>query len=161
MEGIFLLLGSNLGDKEKLLQLACQKIEDRIGSIVSASSMYETAAWGKTDQPGFLNSVIEVHSFLSPVAMLCEINKIEHELGRTRLEKWGARKIDIDILYFHDRIIQTPLLSIPHPGIPDRRFTLVPLTEIAPGFIHPVLLKSNQELLENCPDPLQVKKLPD
>ncbi|UII29931.1 2-amino-4-hydroxy-6-hydroxymethyldihydropteridine diphosphokinase [Fulvivirga ulvae] len=156
IEGIFLLLGSNLGDKKKLLNSACSIINSELGPIMGRSSLYETAAWGKTDQPAFLNQVIEVNSALSAAEVLKCINNIESRLGRVRTEKWGARIIDIDILYYGHEIIETENLTIPHPGIPDRRFTLAPLVEIAPDFIHPVLRKTNTELLARCSDKLEV-----
>lgn len=159
IEGIFLLLGSNLGDKKKLLSAACSEINKQVGQVVRKSSLYETAAWGKTDQPSFLNQVVEVVSGLSAEEILTRINQIEQHLGRVRIEKWGARIIDIDILYYAHDIIDTERLVIPHPGIPDRRFTLAPLVEIAPDFIHPVLRKTNTDLLASCPDTLEVKKL--
>ena len=159
IEGIFLLLGSNLGDKKKLLNTACSEINKQVGQIVRRSSLYETAAWGKTDQPSFLNQVVEVVSGLSAEEILTRINQIEQQLGRVRMEKWGARIIDIDILYYAYDIIKTEKLAVPHPGIPDRRFTLAPLVEIAPDFVHPVLKKTNTELLAICPDTLEVKKI--
>ncbi|MBL6445275.1 2-amino-4-hydroxy-6-hydroxymethyldihydropteridine diphosphokinase [Fulvivirga sp. 29W222] len=156
IEGIFLLLGSNLGDKKKLLNVACMEIDKQIGQITRKSALYETAAWGKTDQPTFINQVVEVSSDLPAKEILVRINQIESLLGRVRMEKWGARMIDIDILYYGQDIVDTESLTIPHPGIPNRQFTLVPLVEIAPDFMHPVIQKSNKELLATCPDTLEV-----
>ncbi|MTI22173.1 2-amino-4-hydroxy-6-hydroxymethyldihydropteridine diphosphokinase [Fulvivirga sp. RKSG066] len=156
IDGIYLLLGTNLGDKKMQLSLAKTAISEQIGEIRQESSIYETAAWGKTDQPSFLNQVVEICSDLDPVKMLEVINTIEQKMGRLRQEKWGERLIDIDILYYKNQICNEPDLQIPHPGIPNRRFTLVPLVELAPNFKHPVLNKTNTELLHACEDDLEV-----
>ncbi|ELR68100.1 2-amino-4-hydroxy-6-hydroxymethyldihydropteridine pyrophosphokinase [Fulvivirga imtechensis AK7] len=142
-----------------ILEKARAKISHRLGIIIKKSALYETAAWGKTDQPSFYNQVIEVKSAITPVDMLAAINIIEEELGRVRREKWGERVIDIDILYYSNRVISLEKLNIPHPGIQDRRFTLVPLVEIAPDFLHPFLKKTNQQLLNECTDPLEVERM--
>jgi len=159
IDGVFLLLGSNLGDKKYNLATAREHIKAAIGEIITSSSIYETAAWGKTNQPAFLNQVIQVKTSVTPEQLLQKINHIESEMGRIRVEKWGERLIDIDILYYNHEVVQTEKLHIPHPGIPERRFTLMPLTEIAPDFIHPVLQKSNVSLLQLCEDSLEVKPL--
>lgn len=158
-EGIFILLGSNLGDRNSNLAEAKGLIGQQIGSLVHQSSIYETAAWGKTDQPSFYNQVIQISSSLSPQKLINKTQKIEKELGRVRKEKWGERIIDIDLLYFNQFIINELKLQVPHPGIPDRRFTLIPLDEIATDFVHPQLQKTNKQLLANCNDGLEVKKL--
>ncbi|MBL3656394.1 2-amino-4-hydroxy-6-hydroxymethyldihydropteridine diphosphokinase [Fulvivirga sp. 2943] len=159
MEGIYLLLGSNLGDKKNMLDQARNLISHEIGTIINSSALYETAAWGKENQPSFYNQVLKVQSELSAESILGKIQKIESDLGRVRLEKWGSRVIDIDILYYHQEVIENENLIIPHPGIPERKFTLEPLTEIAPDYIHPILKASNQELLYKCIDSLQVKRI--
>ncbi|WP_420150700.1 2-amino-4-hydroxy-6-hydroxymethyldihydropteridine diphosphokinase [Spirosoma sp.] len=153
----FLLLGANLGDRVATLRRAVQLVTERIGTILLQSCLYETAPWGVTDQPTFLNQVIAVETELEPEAVLAQTQAIEQELGRVRLEKWGARIIDIDILYCDQRIIQTATLTIPHPYLHLRRFTLVPLAEIAPGFIHPILAKTTLDLLADCPDKNEVE----
>ena len=155
---IFLLLGSNSGDRPGQLRQALQYIESETGNIIARSKTYETAPWGKTDQPDFLNQAIHIESLLSPVELLFKVQGIEHLLGRTRQEKWGERSMDIDILYFSDMIIDIQGLHIPHPHLAERRFALVPLTEISPDFIHPVLQKSNLELLTECMDPLSLRE---
>ncbi|MEJ8802103.1 2-amino-4-hydroxy-6-hydroxymethyldihydropteridine diphosphokinase [Pontibacter sp. H249] len=157
MPKVYLLLGGNLGNRTLYLQQARESINHRVGIIAQSSKVYETAAWGKTDQPTFLNQVLEVETILSPEEALQSINAIEQELGRVRLEHWGARVIDIDILFYDDLVQQTQRLTIPHPQLHLRRFTLMPLTEIAPNLVHPVLGKSTTVLLENCPDELEVK----
>ena len=158
-DGIYLLLGSNIGDRRKKISDACKLIGELAGEILKYSGIYETEAWGKTSQPSFLNQVIEVSSQLTPNHLLTTLQQIENKLGRVRQEKWGERSIDIDVLYYGSLIIREKLLSIPHPGIPSRRFTLVPLVEIAGEFVNPLLLKSNAELLSECKDKLKVNYL--
>jgi 2-amino-4-hydroxy-6-hydroxymethyldihydropteridine diphosphokinase len=155
--GIFLLLGSNLGNRFENIQKAVSEIEGSIGVIVTRSKIYRTAAWGKTDQPDFFNQVIEISTGLQPHDLLSALLQIEKKLGRQRKEQWGARIIDIDILFFNQQKIESSVLSIPHPAIESRRFTLVPLNEIAPSFKHPTSAKTMSELLEECKDPLKVE----
>ena len=144
----------------KQLQDARAHIDHDIGRIIVQSSIYETEAWGIEDQPVFLNQVIFVETLLDASAVLACCQKIESKLGRVRQEKWGARLIDIDILYFNDERIETPHMVIPHPYIHLRKFTLIPLCEIAEDYIHPLLHLSNKELLvaASTEDPLSVKK---
>jgi len=156
MEGIFILLGSNLGNREKVLMQAADTLEQNGIILVKKSSIYETAAWGKTDQQAFLNQVLQVDTSLSPKELLKVILEIELELGRVRKVKWGERLIDIDILYYHDVSFKDDDLEIPHPGIPNRRFTLIPLVEICPEFIHPKMQMTQKMLLDNCEDNLEV-----
>ena len=156
---VFLLLGTNLGDRFHHLLVAQEQIGITAGEIIATSSIYETSAWGQTNQPSFLNQVLKIDSSLSPEALLTELLKIETNMGRTREIKWGPRIIDIDILLFDQIIIQSERLSIPHPAMHLRRFTLTPLAELAPGFIHPVFQKSIAELLRDCEDPLVVEKV--
>ncbi len=157
MPATYLLLGSNLGNRENYLLQARNLIGARLGEIKQESGIYETAAWGVENQLAFLNQVLAVETTLVPEELLQEINFLEAELGRVRRERWGARVIDIDILYYADLVLQTQRLTIPHPELQNRRFTLVSLTEIAPDFIHPILGLSNQQLLDQCPDMLEVK----
>lgn len=155
-QNVFLLMGSNLGIPNENLKAASKKIEDQIGKIVAYSSVYETSAWGKTDQPNYLNQALQIETELTPQQVLQEIHAIEMAMGRLRIEKWEARLIDIDIIYFDDRIIQSENLIVPHPLLAQRRFALVPLVEISDQFVHPVFRKTNQQLLEECSDPLEV-----
>jgi 2-amino-4-hydroxy-6-hydroxymethyldihydropteridine diphosphokinase len=157
--GIFLLLGSNQGRSLEILQRTSEKIESDVGEILVRSAVYKTAAWGFTDQPDFYNQVLQIQSELPPEKLLAELMKIEASLGRQREEKWGPRTIDIDLLFYGRQMLNTPRLTLPHPGIPNRRFVLVPLTEIAPGWQHPVLEKTMSELLEACDDTLAVEKI--
>ena len=155
----YLLLGSNLGNRRKYIAVAISEIETKLGSISKRSSLYQTASWGKHNQPDFLNQVIELKTKLNPKDLLSGILSIEAGLGRKRIEKWGSRTIDIDILLYADQIVNEPDLSIPHPYLAFRRFCLMPLCEIAPEFIHPVLNKNIQELLLELSDDLFVKRL--
>lgn len=159
MKGIFLSLGTNLGDREQNLFRACELLTFKGIIIKKTSSVYQTAAWGKTDQPDFLNQVIEVDTVLNPYFLLKKINDIEASMGRVRVEKWGERLIDIDILYYHNQLINDEFLSLPHPEIQNRRFVLEPLVEIAPKSIHPILKKSQMELSQLLDDSLSVFKL--
>ncbi|WMJ75420.1 2-amino-4-hydroxy-6-hydroxymethyldihydropteridine diphosphokinase [Cytophagaceae bacterium ABcell3] len=154
---IYLLTGGNQGDRRQELESACVHIEEQIGTIAEKSKIYETAAWGKTDQPSFLNQVLKVSSPLSSQEVLKKIHQIETYMGRVRKERWAERNIDIDILYYNDDIIVCDHLKVPHPELHNRRFTLYPLVELAPDFLHPVFNISNQKLLAQCPDQCEVK----
>src|SRR5690606_16133063 len=145
------------GDRAHMLQTALDWIGERCGEIVQASQLYETAAWGKEDQDAFLNQAIHIQTTLSASALLQKVLNIEIELGRLRKERYGPRVIDIDILLYEQAIIKQPGLQIPHPQMQNRRFALVPLAEIAPDLIHPVLQKNIQTVLDNCPDTLPVQ----
>jgi 2-amino-4-hydroxy-6-hydroxymethyldihydropteridine diphosphokinase len=148
----YLQLGTNLGDRLDLLAKATRAITRRCGEVVASSPIYETAAWGVTDQPDFLNQVLAVRTELAPQALLDEILAIEQDLGRERVQRWGSRLIDIDMLYYGTTVLNTPRLVLPHPWLHRRRFVLVPLADLAPGFVHPILGKSNAELLAALPD---------
>lgn len=158
-EQVFLLLGTNEGDRLTNLHVVKDEIKKSVGLVVEESAIYQTAAWGKTDQPDFYNQVLLLQTTMSPETLLLNLQQIEKKLGRERKEKWGARIIDIDILYFGKTVLNTPGLLIPHPAIALRRFTLVPLVEIAPHFVHPVLKKTNLVLLQECVDVLAVKRV--
>ena len=159
MQDIFLLLGSNLGERVEYLQKSVDMLNKGAGKVVNKSSYYETSAWGNTDQPNFVNQAINLHTSVAPMKLLEVIWSIENKLGRRRVEKWGARTIDIDILFYGCEVIKTPELTVPHKLIQERRFVLMPLFEIAPDLRHPVLNKTIKELLFELTDDLSVKKL--
>lgn len=159
MNNIFLLLGSNLGDRKLFLKQAVDHIEAEVAPVVKLSSVFETQSWGKTDAPDYLNQVIQLHTSLPARVLLEKILAIEILLGRERKEKWGSRTIDIDILFYGDEIIHEPDLQIPHPELHKRRFTIEPLAEIAAAFVHPVLHKNILQLKNELIDNLIVKKV--
>ena len=148
-----------MGDRKMNLARARNLIGERCGELKKISSIYETAAWGKVDQPVFLNQSLEINTPLKPKALLQQILEIEKQLGRIRHEKYGPRIIDIDILFYNDEIYNDSLLTVPHPALQYRRFALKPMNEIAPNFVHPVLKKTIAKLLEECPDDLPANKL--
>ena len=158
MNSTYLLLGSNDGDRMQLMRTAITMLERTCGQVTERSSVYQTAAWGITDQPAFLNMVVLLHTAKNPRELLAETKNIESVLGRQRDIKWGQRTLDIDILLFDQDLIELPDLVVPHPYLHLRRFTLVPLAEIAPLTMHPALQKTIAQLLEECPDQLGVTK---
>ena len=158
MNKVYLLLGSNMGNSEQQLKSAAQHIESQVGNITRFSSLYQTAAWGNTKQPDFLNQVLIVQTKLEPEELLTANLQIEQKMGRIRTVKNAPRIIDIDILYYNKLVLNTANLKIPHPEIPNRRFVLIPLNELSPLWKHPLLLKNNHQLLQNCKDELNVKK---
>ncbi len=149
--GVYLLLGSNLGDRIDNLLRARNSIQG-FSSIITTSSLYQTQAWGNTQQPDFLNQIIEISYKKSPHELLVDVLSIENKMGRLRSEKWGPRTMDIDILFFGQLVVTDKNLKIPHPEIAKRRFTLLPLVEIAPEFIHPVSGKTSKQMLADCTD---------
>ena len=159
MNIIFLLLGSNLGNRKEFLQQAVEQIEAEVAPLTRASSVYETQSWGKTDEPDYLNQVLELQTTMPAREVLQKVLAIEHSLGRKREEKWGSRVIDIDILFYGNVIINEPDLKIPHPELHNRRFTLEPLAEIASDFVHPGLNKDILQLKNELNDSLIVKKV--
>ena len=158
MNTAYLLIGGNLGDRVSNLAGALALISERAGQPFAISALYETAAWGLSNQPDFLNQAIAITTNLTASQLLETILDIEAEMGRQRNEKYGPRLLDIDIIFFNSDIIDMASLTVPHPHLQNRRFVLVPLAEIAPHLIHPVLQTTIQQLLNDCPDPLDVKK---
>ena len=159
MNKIYLLLGSNIGNSYGQIELAAREINKATGKLVRRSSLYVTAAWGNRSQPDFLNQVLVIESDLSAGDTLASILEIERKMGRVRTVKNAPRIIDIDILFFNKQIIVQDNLVIPHPEIQNRRFVLVPLNELSPLYVHPVLGKTVHRLLKECEDRLEVKKL--
>lgn len=159
MKRAYLLLGSNEGDREKWLRDAIILVATNCGTIIRMSSIYSTAAWGLEDQPDFLNMALAIDTNLSPLDLLAAIQKVEESLGRQRTVKWGQRTLDVDILFYDNKIIDLPNLKIPHPELAKRRFALEPLCEIAPSHVHPVVNKTVGLLLDECRDKLEVTKL--
>ena len=156
----YLLLGSNLGDRAALLHAAQAYLAATAGEVVAASALYETAAWGREDQPAFLNQALALRTALPAEELLERCLAAERQAGRERLERWGSRTLDVDILFYGPAIIDQPTLAVPHPRLAERRFALVPLAEIAPQLRHPQLGLSVAELLARCPDPLPVRMWP-
>ena len=155
----YISLGSNMGDRLQYLKTAVAQIGLKLGKVVTASKVYEAAAWGYTKQPDFYNQVIEIQTTLSPAQLLDGCLEIEKSLGRTRTKLWGERTLDLDILLYDDRSVQLETLKIPHPYLHLRKFVLVPICEIAPDLLHPILELKMSRLLEKCTDELDIKPL--
>ena len=158
MSGILLLLGTNLGDRKTNLEQAIKYLSKKGITTIKRSYVYESEPWGIYDQPWFWNVLIEVSTILEPSGLLSQCLEVESELGRVRKRKWGERLIDIDILYFKDDIVHEDSLEIPHPGIPERNFTLIPLIEKWAHVIHPILKKNQSEILANLTSSLKCRK---
>jgi len=153
MDGLFLLLGSNIPDQRFYLSEALRELQTLLGDPISFSSLYRTEPWGEKDQKWFLNQVVVFKEYRSdPLTLLGKLKEIEHHIGRTNSKKWGPREIDIDILYNGETIFNHPEVKIPHPLIQERKFTLIPLVEVAPDKIHPGLQKTQKVLLKECND---------
>lgn len=159
MHTAYLLIGGNMGNRIASLREAVRLVTANVGELVQQSSLYETDAWGKEDQPSFLNQVLEIRTGLDAGALMTSLLSIENQMGRVRQEKNGSRIIDLDILLFDDERHDSEHIRIPHPGLPYRRFVLVPLVEIAAEKVDPISGKSMEQLLRECKDNLQVKKV--
>ena len=154
---VYLLLGSNEGNRLEWFEKATLLLQDARCRIVSQSAIYETAAWGLEDQPDFLNMALCVETSLHPQGLLALTQNIEALLGRQRTIRWGQRTLEIDILLFNNDIIKDDNLQVPHPQLQNRRFALIPLYDIAASYIHPALHKTVATLLAECPDKLEVR----
>ncbi len=161
MNSVYLLIGGNLGNRIENFNVAKAFISSELGKIIKTSSIYETAAWGITDQPDFLNQVLLIESKLPAQKIMQLILSIENKLGRVRTQKNASRIIDIDILFYNNEIINEMGLTVPHPEIQNRKFALIPLIDIAPDFVHPILKLSLKHLLSISKDKLEVKQLPN
>lgn len=151
---VYFGLGTNLGDKAQNLRMAVQKIEERIGKVISLSAFYATAPWGFSSDNGFLNAAVSVETLLAPEVILKETQSIERELGRMQKSidgVYGDRLIDVDLLLYDDLVLTSETLTLPHPLMAKRRFVMEPLAEIAPDVVHPLLLKTMKEILQACP----------
>ena len=157
MYQVVFILGGNLGDRVRLLEASAGMLVSHFGPLVLNSSIFETEAWGGKSSGNYLNQVLVFNTTFLPEEILDIILEIELKMGRKREEKWGDRTMDIDILYLGNKIFNSERLTIPHTYIQDRRFVLEPLTEILPDQLHPVLNKTNKELLKICPDKSSVK----
>lgn len=156
MNRVFLGLGTNMGDREQNLRDAVEALNGHL-EIIRLSSVYETKAWGYTDQADFLNQVIEAYTDLTPLRLLNFVKRTELELGRVESFRYGPRSIDIDILFYGDLVRKTKRLQIPHPRMHERAFVLIPLAELEPEFRHPVLNRTIEDILKNV-DPTEVRK---
>lgn len=151
MKRIFLGLGSNIGDRERNLRMAVERLTSREVRILHISRIYETEPLDYKDQAWFLNQVVEAETALFPMQLLTRIGRVERELGRTRTVRKGPRTIDIDILFYGTAIMETARLEVPHPRIAERRFVLAPLAELAPDLRHPGTHRSVRQMLESAP----------
>ena len=154
VEKVVLLLGSNIEPREKFLEKALLLLQQEFGGTIAASSIYESDPWGFDAEVSFLNQVLIFETMKTPETVLDVCLDIEMNLGRERTEGMGyaSRTVDVDILYFGDKIINSEKLIIPHPRLHIRRFTLLPMVELFPDMVHPVLKKSQKELLNECSD---------
>lgn len=155
----FIALGSNLGDREDNLRRAIEMISRQM-SLTEMSSVYETEPMYNESQNWFLNCVVSVETNLKPRDLLERLQNMEHEMGRKRTERYGPRLIDLDILFYDDEIVSEPGLEIPHPKITERLFVLMPLAEISPDLVHPVLKKRITELVDILKSDKKVVKRP-
>jgi 2-amino-4-hydroxy-6-hydroxymethyldihydropteridine diphosphokinase len=156
---VFLSLGSNLGDRLGNLQAAFRLISEQVGEIVAASSVYETEPWGHDSGLNFYNQVISLATSCNPLTLLRQLKDIEKQCGRNHnLQRYAPRELDLDILFYNREIVDAPKLKIPHPALKLRNFVLVPLAEIAPGFIHPETGESVMQMLATCRDDKRILK---
>lgn len=157
---VYLCIGGNLGDREANLEETRMFIEFNMGDILEESPVYESEAWGMENSPAFLNQIIKLETELSPEDLLSEITELEEFYGRERVDGvYQPREMDVDIIFFDDLIIGTEQLNVPHPRMHLRKFVLMPLSDIAPDLIHPVLKKSVRELLSVCEDQSAITRL--
>lgn len=160
MNTILILQGSNMGERYQMLEESRKQIALKIGAVNLVSKMYESEPWGFESDVWFLNRVLQVQTELDAFHVLCQLLEIEKQLGRIRnpeSKSYSSRTIDLDILFFNQEIIHSPELEVPHPKIHLRKFTLLPLCDLVPEWIHPESLLTAKQLLENCKDETLVK----
>jgi len=141
-----------MGNRGGNLECACEIISNLEVKVLEKSNIYETEPWGVTEQAKFLNQAVKVETDLSPESLVCICKEVERQLGRVESMKWGPRIIDVDVLFYEDRVVEKETCTIPHRWLHERRFALKPLSEIAGDAVHPVFNKTIFELLESCTD---------
>lgn len=157
---IYLCIGGNLGEREANLEETRMFLNFNFGDVVAASSIYETEAWGMPNAPAFLNQIVLIKTTLTDAELLQEIAELEEFYGREReAGQYLNREMDVDVVFIGDEIIETEKLVVPHPRMHLRRFVLVPMSELAPDFVHPISKKSMEELLKECQDQSKVTKI--
>lgn len=154
-----MLLGGNQGNPLRYFNAAGKLIESKAGAIIARSAVFYSEPWGNTDQPVFMNQALLLATPLPPFRLLQRLLDTEKALGRIRKERWGPRIIDIDLLCYGNKVYKTDFLTLPHPSLPERRFALLPMSQVAPDWRHPELGRTTLQLLHACTDPLKVWKI--
>lgn len=157
MNTVIILLGGNIGDTLFYLKESIRRLENHNCVITKQSEIYETEAWGVENQNNYYNQALEISTSLSPNEVLILCQKIENQLGRIRKERWGARTIDIDLIFYNQLIIDTPTLTIPHPRYHLRNFVLFPLADVIPDYVCPIFKTTILKIVSSSLDQSQVK----
>ena len=159
LQTVYIAFGSNMGSWPEVQKKVFPLVEERVGSIILKSKTYITPAWGKIDQPNFKNGLVKIGTYLNATNCLRALKKIESDMGRVTLEKWGPRIIDLDMIDFNGEILNTNELNLPHPFAHKRQFVLEPLAEIAPELVLPNFSKTAIELLSSLEDKVVLQEL--